>query len=86
MQFLHKQLNLNLGDVVRVDIDRAANVRLLDSMNFSKYRNGQSCNGYGGLSTSTPVRIPAPRTGTWHVVIDLGPGGGHIKHSIRIER
>ncbi len=47
MKVLHYEVNLNTANAVRVTLDRQANVRLLDSNNFQKYRNGQSHNYYG---------------------------------------
>ena len=35
MNFLHYEFDLSAGDVVEVTLDKQANVRLLDGVNFS---------------------------------------------------
>lgn len=84
MKFLHYEVNLNTADAVRVTLDRQANVRLLDSNNFQKYRNGQSHNYYGGLATHSPMVLRAPHSGHWHVVIDLGGYAGSVSASVDV--
>lgn len=65
----------------------AANVRLLDSINFERYRRGAQCNGYGGLATSSPVRLTIPNAGHWYVVVDLQGQGANarVQSSARVE-
>lgn len=41
MNFLHYPLNLDSGEIVDVTLDKQANVRLMDEMNFSKYKKGE---------------------------------------------
>lgn len=50
----------------------AANVGLLDRVNFAKYREGQTPVFYsaGGHGRS-PVRLPIPGDGRWFVVADF---------------
>ena len=61
VRFLHTDLGFRSGgDVVVVTLSEAANVRLLDSHNFSQYRNGLRHNYRGGLATRSPVRLPTP--------------------------
>lgn len=41
MKFIHSDLgHLDSGSVIEVTLDAAANVRLMDSGNFSSYRRG----------------------------------------------
>ena len=72
-QFIHSDLGFrDGGDVVVVTLSgSAANVRLLDSYNFSQYQNGRNHNYYGGLAQQSPVRMPIPHSGKWHVVVDM---------------
>lgn len=84
MNFLHYELELSGDDVVEVTLDKQANVRLLDDANFSLYRSGKQHRYYGGLAKTSPVLIPAPHAGHWHVVIDLGGYAGTVHASTRV--
>jgi len=86
MQHLHAEVDVPAGHVVVVELDQAANVLLLDTGGYSCYQNGQSFRYYGGLAKVSPVILRPPYPGHWHVVIDLGGGGGLIRHSISIQR
>lgn len=83
MNFLHYDLNLKSNDIVEVTLDTQANVRLLDAINFSKYKHGQRHTYYGGLAKKSPVQIRPPHPGQWHLVIDLGGYGGRVNASVR---
>lgn len=62
----------------------AANVILLDPLNFDCYRFGRPFLYTGGLYTRTPVRLRIPRDGHWYLVIDCG-GYQHHVHPRNIE-
>ena len=82
--FLHKQLSLKTTDVVEVELDRQANVMLLDSANFQNYQNGRNFNYIGCHAKVSPVRLSPDRDGTWYIVIDLGGAGGTIKYNVNV--
>lgn len=84
MKFLHTDFNGGPGDTVVVTLDSQANVMLLDDHCFSSYKNGRSFQYHGGWATTSPVRLRPPRTGHWHVVVDLGGSTGHVKAGIQI--
>ena len=86
MNFLHYDLNLSSNDVVEVTLDKQANVRLLDDINFSRYKSGGQHTYYGGLAKTSPARISAPHSGHWHLVIDLGGYAGTVSASVRTIR
>jgi len=58
MNYLHYDFTLRTGDVVEVTLYRQANVRLLDSVNYSRYQKGAKHSYHGGLAKTSPVRIP----------------------------
>ncbi|MBI1928648.1 DUF1883 domain-containing protein [Candidatus Poribacteria bacterium] len=76
MNFLHYELQLSSDDVVEVTLDKQANVRLLDDINFHD----------GGLAKVSPVHLRPPHAGRWHVVIDLGGFAGTVRASVRTIR
>jgi len=72
VNYLHSDLgNRSQGDVLVVTLTRGANVRLLDSSNFSQYKQGKQHRFHGGRATKSPVRIPIPHSGHWHAVVDM---------------
>ena len=83
MNFLHYPLNLSSGDIVEVTLDTQANVRLLDEANFAKYQRGDKHTYYGGLAKVSPIKIPTPHPGSWHLVIDLGGYAGTVRASVK---
>jgi len=85
MDYLHHQFEAGPGDVIEVMLDRAANVQLLDPVNYENYRQGRTFQyEAGGYATDSPVRFHPPRPGTWHLVIDLGGGAGSVRATARI--
>jgi hypothetical protein len=68
-------------DAVRVLIDRAANVFLVDDEGLAAFKAGQKFNYWGGRSGMGEKIIKIPRAGNWHLVIDLAGDGGTIRHS-----
>ena len=86
MKFTHYDLGYkNGGEIVVVTLSgNAANVRLMDSSNFSSFRAGRSSRYFGGHAKRSPVRLQIPHSGHWHVTIDLGGYGGNVRSSISI--
>lgn len=85
MSFIHNDLGRrSAGEIVEVTLTRGANVRLMDSSNFSNYRNRRKHRYYGGLAKRSPVRLEIPRSGHWHVAIDMEGLRGSTRTSTRI--
>jgi len=81
MNFLKYEFDAGPNEVIQVNLDRQANVRLLDSANYQKYINGQQHTYYGGHADKSPVRLRPPRQGHWYVVVDLGGYSGTVRAS-----
>lgn len=86
MEFLHQELDLELGDVVEVTLDSHANVMLLDPQNFSNYKRGLSYRYYGGYAERSPVILTPPHPGKWYVVVNLGGYAGRVRAGFRVIR
>ena len=85
MKFSYYDLgHLSKGQVVEVCLSAAANVRLLDSSNYSNYKNGRRHRYYGGYVKKSPYRIIVPNSGHWYITIDLGGYSGTVKHSVQV--
>jgi len=68
-----------------VTLDRQANVRVMDTSNYNSYRSGKRHRYFGGRALKSPIRIPLPHGGRWHVTIDLGGTGGSVHASVSID-
>lgn len=87
MNFLHAEFDAMAGDVVEVTLaGNAANVRLLDPANYVVYQTGGNHAYYGGHYTMSPVLIPVPHAGHWHLTVDLGGAAGTVSASFRVLR
>jgi len=85
MNFLHSDLGqVGAGTVVEFRLDHRAFVRLLDSANFSAYRNGGRFTFYGGEAVKSPARESVPHAGHWHAVVDLNGNPGSVRASINV--
>ena len=60
-----------------IGVLHAADVFLVDSTNFQKYKSGKSFKYYGGHYTKTPVHISVNGSGRWYLVVR---GGGQYKY------
>lgn len=56
------------GDVWRVELDRAANVFLVDSSNYSAFKAGRNFRYRGGLIKRSPHDFVIPSSGRWYIV------------------
>lgn len=86
MKFLHAESYLDAGDLAVIELDSQANVLLMDDSNFSAYRSGGSYRYHGGLAKRSPVRLAAPHSGHWNVVVDLGGYSGSVRAGISFLR
>ncbi|MBD2058742.1 DUF1883 domain-containing protein [Oculatella sp. FACHB-28] len=86
MQFVHHDLgNCKSGEIVEITLSgSAANVRLIDGSNFQSYRNGRNHRYIGGLARKSPVRLQIPRSGHWHVAVDMMGLRGNVRSSARL--
>jgi hypothetical protein len=85
-KFLHYKVDASEGDAIVVKLDNRANVRVMDSANFSRYQRGERHQYLGGRALKSPARILLPHSGQWHVAIDLGGAAGGVKASVSLDR
>ena len=86
MKFTHYKLGpVAAGTVAEVTLQgSAANVRLMDQSNFNSYKAGRRHRYHGGLARSSPVRLQVPRSGTWHVTVDMQGLRGTVRSGMRV--
>lgn len=84
MKFIEIDLGqCQAGDVAEVSLSAGANVRLLDSSNFSAYKAGRQHRCLGGLAKQSPVRLTIPRSGHWRVAVDMQGLRGSVRAAAR---
>ena len=85
MNFLKYDLgNLKRGQIVEVTLSKGANVRLMDSSNFSNYTRGRQHRYTGGLAKQSPIRLSVPNSGHWYVAVDMQGLRGSTNASVRV--
>ncbi len=84
MQYLHYTLDLGSHDVVQVDLESPAYIRLLTEENYRDYREGKHYRYFGGMAESSPANIKPPNKGQWHLCIDLGGKDGELGATVHI--
>ncbi|MFT9495832.1 DUF1883 domain-containing protein [Anaerosolibacter sp.] len=62
---------------VEVQLNYAADVFLVDSINYRRYTSGQRFEYFGGHYTRSPVRISVQGSGRWYLIVN---GGGQYKY------
>lgn len=62
---------------VEVHLKNTADVFLVDSDNFQKYKSGRDFKYFGGHYNKTPVHISVSGTGRWYLIVR---GGGQYKY------
>lgn len=55
---------------VEVDLKHAAEVFLVDQVNFNRYQQGQEFIYYGDYYTKTPVTINVQGVGRWYLIVN----------------
>ena len=84
MKYLAWEIHAGPDNLVQVELNHAANVILLDDINFSAFRRGGRHSYSGGYYKQTPVRLVPPHEGNWHVVVHLGGYAGHVNASMSL--
>ena len=82
MKFIYWDIQAGPDNVVQVQLDREANVLLLDDTNFAAFRRGGGRSYFGGYYKQTPVRLVPPRETRWHVVVHLSGYAGGVNASM----
>jgi len=76
---------LKRGERVKVTLTgNAANVRLMDSSNYSNYKSGRSHRYVGGLVTKSPVVLGVPSSGHYYVTVDMQGLRGSTNASVQV--
>jgi hypothetical protein len=69
--------NTNGDLTVEVHLRYAADVFLVNEINYQKYTSGQSFDYFGGHYTKSPVTISVHGAGRWYLIVN---GGGQYQY------
>lgn len=86
MKYSYEEGNFRKGDILSITIDRRVNIYLMDNINFTRYKNNNRFEYYGGSVSNSPYNITVPKSGHWYIIIDLDGGSGILNYSIRMFR
>jgi hypothetical protein len=84
MNFLHYQIKADPSKIVNVTISGEATVKLMDPLNFSKYKLGKEHSFQGGVYPPSSIEFRVTHRDDWHVVVDLGGRKGEVKASVKL--
>ncbi len=84
MNFLHYKIDAGPNKIIQVNLDDEANVRLLDVLNFYKYKIGKEYTSASFFDSGRSIQLVPPYKGEWHVVIDLEGKKGNLKASVEV--
>ena len=85
MNFVHTDLGYkNRGEVIEITLASGANVRLMNNLDFIKYKNGRKYTFQGGFVQEPSIQLEIPSTGHWHIAVDMkGLASGSTRVSVR---
>lgn len=86
MNYLHYEVHAGPGNIIKVRIDTRANVRLLDTLHYQKYKMGKPYEGSGGETDPPGREFRVQHKDVWHVVVDLGGKAGTVKAQVDVLR
>lgn len=72
------------GAIVTVQLRGKANVRLMTSSEYRKFKAGKKSRYLGGGVSRSPFQIAIPGNGHWVVVVDLGGLSGRIGANVSV--
>jgi len=80
MNFLHSRVHIDEGDAVLVKLHGTeANIRVMDGLNFRRYRSGSSHRSLSSVSRSYPSALRG-----LECRCDLGGLGGKVEASVHV--
>lgn len=86
MRFLHYTVRSGPDTIIQVNIDHRANIRLMDELNFHKYKLKKNYSFAGGLYDPPRAELRPSRQGEWHIVVDLEGLDGDVRAFVDLLR
>jgi hypothetical protein len=84
MNHLHKHLELDEFDMLKVHLTNPAQVMLMDDENYEFYLAEEEYDYYGSLVKRSPFAMRTPYSGSWHLVIEQANPGQDVAVNVQI--
>ncbi len=84
MNYLHYKVHAGPSKIIKVALSDRANVRLLDTLNYYKYRIGKSYQSNSEHSDKIACTFRPPHKGEWHVIVDLTGQGLEVRAFVEV--
>lgn len=86
MNYLDYRMDAGPNTVIQVKIEGKACVRLLDLLNYYKYRAGKPYISAFFYEDTSLAQLSPPYRGEWHIIVDLGGKQGEIRAVVDVLR
>lgn len=84
-RFTHYDLKeLRAGTIIEVTLSAVNNVRLMNAGNFQRFTEMLDFKYLGGIAKKSPIRIPIPESGLWHLIVDEEGHNGLAESSVKM--
>jgi hypothetical protein len=84
-RFTHYDLkDQRAGTIIEVTLNAVANVRLMTAPNYQRFTEVLDFKYVGGVALKSPIRMPIPESGHWHLVVDMEGHHGLAESSVKI--
>jgi hypothetical protein len=84
MNYLHYKVNAGPTKIIKVSLSDSANVRLLDTLNYYKYRLGKTYTSTGEHTDKIACTFTPPHKAEWHVIVDLAGQGAEVRAFVEV--
>ena len=84
MSYLHYKLRAGPDNVIQVKLSGKANVRLLDTLNYFKYRAGKPYKSAAEAAQDVVVSLQPPHLAEWHLIVDLKGQGTEVRAFVEV--
>jgi hypothetical protein len=79
VNYLHYRVQAGPGKAIRVSLSDIANIRILDPLNYYKYRAAKRCQSAVESKNDLVLSFVPPHKGEWHVIVDLAGQGEEVR-------
>jgi Domain of unknown function (DUF1883). len=72
------------GTILEITLSAVNNVRLMNSTNFQRFKEGLDFKYLGGVAKKSPVKMVVPELAHWHLIVDMEGHHGLAESSVKM--